>query len=224
MLNKNLVTLWSISLLALIVCSCENAGASIDPPALAENNSSSSSNVLPTEEYSSSSVKVIESASVIKNDTIELTIVKTHFVYATEGNTNTPSPSSSSGSQVIEIPPNSIANETSSAYAICANGSNTYNANIQVSSNHTVEKVLNLNEAGSYCNIIFERFSALCPSDLEITNNESGCDSKGTLQAKCSYTDAKVNFEDLLEELTEEVTSNCDNMSGAPSLLRYDKK
>lgn len=227
MLNKNLVTLWSISLLALIVCSCENAGASIDPPALAENNSSSSSKELPIEDASSSSnIKIVEKSSFITKDNIELTIVKTQYFYAadTENNGIPSVSSSSSADELVNKPTNNVANEKSSAYATCTNSSKTYSAKFTFSSNYDIEKNLNLNEAGSYCNTIFETFKTQCPADLEIENGESGCDSQGSVKAKCVYNDVMASFDELLSELTDEVTYNCDKMSGASTLLRYNKK
>ena len=213
MLNKNLVALWSISLLALCACTIENAGASIDPPAMAyyTDPESSSSIAGTSEELSSSGVKVVENYQIVKGATVEVTIVKTHFEYvASETGNSVPTTASSSSTAIHQdTPSGSESRKTKSVIAYCNDETKKYKVEISLASNDFIEKTLTMDNFGSSCATIFNKFKDACISEVEIKDNSEGCDENGSISATCTYSDDSASIDALENELSDTAISDC---------------
>ncbi len=215
MLNKNLVALWSIFLLALCACTAENAGASIDPPAMAYSDPESSSSIAGTsEELSSSGVKVVESTDIIKSNDSEVTIVKAYISYAASETVNSgPTATSSSGATpAVDSPSGSESRKTNSVIAYCNDETKKYRTEISQFSNNVIEKTLTMDNFGTSCATIFNKFKEACPSEVEIKNNAEGCDENGSINVTCTYMDDSVSFDALETEMSNTAISDCEKI------------
>ena len=175
---------------------------------------SSSSIAGTSEELSSSGVKVVESTDIIKSNDSEVTIVKTHFEYvASETGNSVPTTASSSSTAIHQdTPSGSESRKTKSVIAYCNDETKKYKVEISLASNDFIEKTLTMDNFGSSCATIFNKFKEACPSEVEIKNNAEGCDENGSINITCTYMDDSVSFDALETEMSNTAISDCEKI------------
>ena len=163
MLNKKLFSVGSIALITIAACSSDEtstAGATIEPNAIAEND------------------------SIIIGSDNHIDIERNGFINFKDAISFKTEPVSlNSDVDNLEI---NVYNGENGASASCAANDQSYDAKIKITSQNYVLKQLQLKNVGSACDSILQAFMNSCNKDKEILGGFGHCTDTGDLQAVCA--------------------------------------
>ena len=163
MLNKKLFSVGSIALITIAACSSDEtstAGATIEPNAIAEND------------------------SIIIGSDNHIDIERNGFINFKDAISFKTEPVSlNSDVDNLEI---NVYNGENGASASCAANDQSYDAKIKITSQNYVLKQLQLKNVGSACDSILQAFMNSCNKDNEILGGFGHCTDTGDLQAVCA--------------------------------------
>ena len=163
MLNKKLFSVGSIALITIAACSSDEtstAGATIEPNAIAEND------------------------SIIIGSDNHIDIERNGFINFKDAISFKTEPVSlNSDVDNLEI---NVYNGENGASASCAANDQSYDAKIKITSQNYVLKQLQLKNVGSACDSILQAFMNSCNKDNKILGGFGHCTDTGDLQAVCA--------------------------------------